>query len=210
MKNKELYISNNVCITKGSVFSNGRMLSQYSESDDFSAFGKYLYKKLNIAYPKYYKMDNLCKLVFLAGEFLVKEAEIDLKNIPVEKISLIFSNSGSTIDTDTNFIETIENIPSPAIFVYTLPNISIGELCIRHGWKGEDLFLIQNDLNPTEIIDQVQFFFLTNNTKLCLAGWTEYISSENYKACLWLISDKPEKNSRILTPIELMNDFNNL
>jgi hypothetical protein len=206
MSAKELYISHNVIITEGKVFSDGRLLHQNQDFSEFAEFGKYLYKKLGINYPKYYKMDNLCKMTFLSCEFLIKSAgNID---ISPEQISVILANSGSTIDTDTNFIESIRSIPSPAIFVYTLPNIAIGELCIRNGWKGEDLFLIQNGFKTNELIEQVGFVFSANTTKLCITGWTEFLSSENYKTCLWMISEQRTQSSRVLSPVELSNDFN--
>jgi hypothetical protein len=208
MTDKELYISHNVTITESKVFSDGRLLHQNQEEGEFSDFGKYLYKKLAINYPKYYKMDNLCKLAFLSGEILIKSAEnID---IAPEQISVILANTGSTIDTDLKFVESIRSIPSPAIFVYTLPNIAIGELCIRNGWKGEDLFLVQNSFNPDELIEQIGFLFSTGQTKLTIAGWTEYLSSGNYKACLWIITDLRTKSSRTLSLMELSNDYNML
>jgi hypothetical protein len=208
MPDKELYISHNISITEGKVISDGRLLYQYQEEGEYADFGKYLYKKLGINYPKYYKMDHLCKLAFLSCEYLLKSAgEI---HIPAEQISVLLANSGSTIDTDLNFIESIRSIPSPAIFVYTLPNIAIGELCIRNGWKGEDIFLIHNGFNASSLIEQTGFLFSVGSTKLCITGWTEFISSENYKACLWIVSDQRSKNSRALTEVELINDFNML
>jgi hypothetical protein len=206
MTGKELYISHNVCISEGKVFSDGRLMHSYEDNIGFPDFGKYLYKKLNITYPKFYKMDNLCKLAFLACEFLIKSA--GNTDVAVEQVSVILANSGSTIDTDTNFVESISSIPSPAIFVYTLPNISIGELCIRNGWKGEGLFLIQNEFNPKELIDHMRFIFTEGNTKMCIAGWSEFLSSGNYKTCLWMVSGQRTKSSRILAPGELSNDFN--
>jgi hypothetical protein len=206
MPDKVIYISHNVSITGNKVFSDGRLLHNYQESEFFPDFGKYLYKKLNINYPKYYKMDNLCKLAFLSSEILIKSA--GNFEIAHENISVVLTNTGSTIDTDTNFMDSIGSIPSPAIFVYTLPNIAIGELCIRNGWKGEGLFLIHNGFNPTEIIEQTGFLFDTGNTKLCISGWVEYLSPENYKASLWLISHQRTKSSRLMLPVELTNDFN--
>jgi len=206
MPGKELYILHNVSISEGKVFSDGRLLYQYQDTGEFSDFGKSLYKKLSINYPKYYKMDNLCKLTFLANEFLIlSSGKIETAS---DQISVILANTGSTIVTDTHFIESISSIPSPAIFVYTLPNIAIGELCIRNIWKGEDIFLIQNEFRPEELIEQVGFLFSAGTTKLCLTGWTEYLSAENYKACLWMISDQRTKSSRFLSPPELSNDFN--
>jgi hypothetical protein len=203
---RELYISHSVSITGGNLFSDGRLLYKLEGNIEFPDFGKNLYKKLNITYPKFYKMDNLCKLAFLSCEYLIKTSgKIE---IPPEQVSVILANSGSTIDTDTNFIESIRSIPSPAIFVYTLPNIAIGELCIRNGWKGEGLFLIQGGFNKKELIEQVEFAFAAGTTKLCITGWTEFLSPGNYKACLWMVSEQRTKSSRRLAPDELSNDFN--
>jgi hypothetical protein len=206
MESKELFILHNIGLSKGKVLFDGRPLYQYPDSDDFSTCGKDLYKKLGCNYPKYYKMDNLCKLAFLAGEFLVNKSEIT--NIPSEKVSLIFANTGSTIDTDSKFVESIETIPSPAIFVYTLPNITIGELCIRHGWKGEGVFLVQSRFNPKELKEHAEFIFQTGNTQICILGWVEFISQKEYSACLWLVSDTFDKEKRLLSDNELEGDFN--
>ena len=204
--NKELTISHSIYISKGKVLFDGQIVYTHPGENDFSAFSKDLYKKIECNYPKFYKMDNLCKLAFLAGEILIKRSKIP--EIQAENVALIFANSGSTIDTDTKFIESFNAIPSPAIFVYTLPNIAIGELCIRHGWKGEGMFLVQSQFNPQELIDHTVFTFNSANTKLCLLGWIEYLSVDNYLANLWLVSDTFNRGDRLLSPIELQSEFN--
>jgi hypothetical protein len=206
MKNKKLHILRSICIANNKVVCDGKFLDGYDNSNDFKVFGKDLYKKLSCNYPKYYKMDNLCKLSFLAGELLTNG--INLNVYPPEQTALILANSLSTLDTDINFVNTLELIPSPAVFVYTLPNITIGELCIRHGWKGENLFMIQKQFEVNNLIDQTTFLFTTSNTKLCIAGWTNYLSATDYKACFWLITDETWKTTRKFSKMELLNDYN--
>jgi hypothetical protein len=205
MKSKELFITHNISISKNIVFFDGQTIYNHQGENDFTAFSKDLYKKIECNYPKFYKMDNLCKLSFLAGELLTKRSR--LSEVPSEKVSLIFANTGSTIDTDIKFIESFATIPSPAIFVYTLPNIAIGELCIRHGWKGEGIFLVQSQFNPQELIDHAGFIFQSGFAKVCILGWVEFLSSDNFQTHLWLISDSFNKSDRLLSAVALAADY---
>ena len=43
---------------------------------DPSAFFNDLYNALKLNYPKFFKMDNLCKTVFLANEVLLKNISL--------------------------------------------------------------------------------------------------------------------------------------
>jgi len=206
MEDKELFISHNISLTKGGVLFDGQIIYRNNGFQDFAIFSKELYKKIECNYPKFYKMDNLCKLSFLAGELLVKRSK--LSNIAPEKIALFFANSGSTIETDTKFIESLNSIPSPAIFVYTLPNITIGELCIRHGWKGENMFLVQSHFNPQDLIDHAKYVIHEEIAHACILGWVEFFAPDNYQSCLWHISKSFSKGDRLLSETELMVDYN--
>src|SRR5690606_9811213 len=103
---------------------------------------KQVYKENNSAYPKFFKMDNLCKLAFLASEFLLEDSKIG--STTQENMGIVLSNKSSSLNTDRKHQATINDkdnyFPSPALFVYTLPNIMIGEISIRHQIKGENVF----------------------------------------------------------------------
>lgn len=205
MDKRQLYILNNVCIAKCKAICDGQVIYE-QEADKFSEFGKQLYKKLNCNYPKFYKMDSLSKLTFLAGEILVTRIKPGI--VLPEDTGLIFSNSASTIDTDKNFSDTLKSIPSPAIFVYTLPNIALGEICIRHGLKGETLFLIQKQFDAKQLIEQTDALFSATETSFCLIGWTEYFTDFDYLINLWLVSKTSKNNARLLSEMGLFYDFN--
>jgi hypothetical protein len=206
MADKELYISQSISIVNSKAICNGRVVFEFDSNNIFSEFSKQLYKKLEINYPKFYKMDNLSKLTFLAGELLIRRSNTEI-HLP-ENTALIFANSASTLDTDKNFIATLESIPSPAVFVYTLPNIALGELCIRHGWKGETMFLIQENFNPRQLIEQATLTFAAGNISSCILGWSDYHSDLNYSVNIWLISSNPEIKAQKLSEFQLLNDFN--
>ncbi|WP_430405558.1 3-oxoacyl-ACP synthase [Fluviicola sp.] len=109
---------------------------------------KSAYQQLGVEYPKFYKMDVLSKMAFIGTELLLPffPKEVDLEN----DLQLIFANNSASQYTDNLFIESYEqlNNPSPSLFVYTLPNIVTGELCIRHKWYGENCFFVEEAFNP--------------------------------------------------------------
>ena len=97
-------------------------------------------------------MDSLSKLAFLAGDILLnEELSIEEEN----NIALVFSNKASSLDTDRKHQESIQNqenyYPSPAVFVYTLPNICIGEISIKHKLYSENSFFIFDSFNAEHL-----------------------------------------------------------
>lgn len=177
--------NNNIFLNENSVFSN-------NETTNINEFLKNSYRHFNINYPKFFKMDNLSKLGFLIAELLINQYP-QIKNISSEKIGVVISNSSSSLDTDISFYDTIKDnknyFPSPALFVYTLPNIMIGEICIRHKFTGENVFFVSEKLNIEFILDYVDNLFDYGDLQCCLAGWVELFDN-NYNAFLCLI----EKN----------------
>lgn len=106
-----------------------------------------LYKHFEINYPKFFKMDILCKLGILASELLLKE----LNEAEKERTAIYLCNRASSLETDrkhyTNIASGSSYFPSPSVFVYTLPNIVIGEISIRHKIMGEGVFFISESPN---------------------------------------------------------------
>ncbi|OFX76325.1 MAG: hypothetical protein A2X12_02995 [Bacteroidetes bacterium GWE2_29_8] len=178
-------IQKRVEINKNTILVNGIESFSYTENNDFNLFIKSIYKSLNINYPKFYKMSNLCKLGFIASEVLLKD--INLTSIDKNKVGVILSNFSSSLQIDIEYQNTIKNIPSPGVFVYTLPNIITGEICIRNGFRGEELFLIQKNFNKEFIFNYVENLFIEGNTTLCISGWVEFDSLGIYHADLYLL-----------------------
>jgi hypothetical protein len=135
------------------------------------------YSGLKIDYPKFYKMDNLSKAGFLAAEILLKGNQY-----PGEKISVVLSNANASLDTDVRYANAAKSVPSPALFVYTLPNIVAGEICIRHKIKGENAFFV-NEVFDAELLSTYVSMIKSDN--LCLAGWVD-VMSEHHDVFLYL------------------------
>ena len=152
------------------------------------------YLHFNIDYPKFYKMDNLSKLGWLSAEILLQG--LILKDHAPEEIGIILSNANASLDTDINYLETTKDMASPSLFVYTLPSIVTGEICIRNNFKGENAFFISEHFD-TAFMEQYVSGLLDNNIlSVCICGWID-VYEEEYKAALFLI--KKEKGATVFT-----------
>ncbi|HEY0656454.1 MAG TPA: hypothetical protein VGD65_25145 [Chryseosolibacter sp.] len=155
------------------VFSSGQ-----KPLDDFLVDA---YLALEIEYPKFYKMDNLSKAGFLAAEVLFR-TRYGGQKVPDEKTSLILGNAHASLDTDKRYAAAARTVPSPALFVYTLPNIVAGEICIRHKMKGENAFFISEAFDAELLSTYVS---LIPGDNLCLAGWID-VMNEHHDVFLYL------------------------
>ena len=80
------YIKSYCHIKNHAVSVNGQMIFS-DQSEDFSVFIKNAYKFLKTDYPKFFKMDNLSKLAFLAADVLLKNEDLNEED---NNIALIF------------------------------------------------------------------------------------------------------------------------
>jgi len=189
---EELYISGLCRITGQTVILKNKKEVSEENFANFAAFIKDLYKKEQVNYPKFYKMDNLSKLGFLTAEILVKNSDV-LNKYDKEKIGIVIANSSSSLDTDLDYQELIRDksnyYPSPSVFVYTLPNILIGEICIKHKIKGENAFFISEEFDPGQIINYVTLLFEKDKVQACICGWVELLK-EKYHSLLFMVESK--------------------
>ena len=168
-----------------------------------------VYDHFQLKYPKFYKMDNLSKLGLLAAEVLLKHSFVKDSYKPGDT-GVVLANASSSLDTDIKYFETVKSIASPALFVYTLPNIMIGEICIRHNFKGENAFFIFDRFNAPFIQQYVNNLFNNNILQICICGWVELLE-EQYKAALFLVEkEKDKQNQRTLFSIENVNKIYHL
>ena len=151
-----------------------------------------LYKQIIGNYPKYYKMDGLCRLGFIASELLLK-AERDEGSF-TEDINktraIVFFNRSSSIASDKKYLASIVEkdnyFPSPSVFVYTLPNIVTGEIAIRNDYHGETSFYILPHKNEFLMQDIIETTFMDEQTTSVLTGWLDYEDSEHFEADLYI------------------------
>lgn len=154
-----------------------------------------LYKQMIGDYPKFYKMDGLSRLGFVASEILLnaekgeteeERKEEEIKNL--EERAIIFFNHSSSIASDRNYKESIKDkdnyFPSPSIFVYTLPNIVTGEIAIRNHFQGETSFFILPDKDEKMMEEILQASCRDAQSKSFLTGWIDYEDERHFEADL--------------------------
>ena len=161
-------------------------------TEDFSTFIKNAYKFLKTDYSKFFKMDNLSKLAFLAADVLLKKENL---NEEENNIALIFSNKASSLDTDRKHQAAIENdaeyFPSPAVFVYTLPNICLGEISIKHRLYSENSFFIFDRFNAEHLQLYANSLLRSGKAEKVLCGWVD-LDENSYDAFLYLVEKEGE------------------
>ena len=152
-----------------------------------------LYKQMIGNYPKFYKMDGLSRLGFVASEILLnaEKGETDKER------AIIFFNHSSSIASDRNYKESINDknnyFPSPSIFVYTLPNIVTGEIAIRNHFHGETSFFILPDKDERLMEEILQASCRDDQSKSFLTGWIDYEDERHFEADLKIKKMRNEK-----------------
>ena len=155
-------------------------------------------------YPKFFKMDELAKLGFLASELLL-QAERQVEGHVLEtngnddkqglatdgndysdnRAVILFGRNGS-LACDRRYQATIVNVndffPSPSIFVYTLPNIVTGEIAIRNHYNGETAFYLTDERDDDLMRAVVEASLLDAATRSVLCGWVDYESETCFEA----------------------------
>lgn len=165
------------------------------EKGDFAAFAKAYYKANEIDYPKFFKMDALSKLAFIGSECLLMDEEFEKPN---SDIALLFSNASSSLDTDLKHSESIVDkdsfYPSPAVFVYTLANICLAEVSIKHKLQSENTFFVSPRFDIDLMYTQASYILETNRAKQVLCAWVEYLEG-TYQFFGYMVS--PYKQGKV-------------
>lgn len=178
---------NHYCkISNGQVILDDKVLFS-NEEKGFNNFIKAVYKHFEIDYPKFYKMDPLCKLSIIATSLLLDNTESEVE----DDMALLLSNKSSCIDIDVKHQSTIQDedayYPSPANFVYTLPNIALGEISIKYKLRSENSFFIFEDFNPEFMVDYANSLIHLNKASSVLCAWVE-VNKDNYNAFVYKVS----------------------
>lgn len=142
-----------------------------------------LYHQYAADYPKFLKMDLLSKTGFIAAELLAHE-----ETLPQDCAVLIFTHAGS-LRNDIRYQHTIADFPSPALFVYTLPNIVTGEIAIRHHLLAEtSCYVLPNE--DWNMMRQVVAATMQNQpSSMVLYGWVD-TEGDNFFADIRLATIK--------------------
>lgn len=183
MNKLDLNIGHWLRIKDGSLSKDGQqIMSATSERTAEAA-----YTGLEYNYPKFFKMDLLCKWAWLAAETLLSAQDGHLyDDMDKNRIGLVLATAHGCIEVDKKYSETMMSHPSPALFVYTLPNIMLGEICIRHGLKGEQACLAEDAFNAGELHFWVNDLLANRGMQACLCGWVDVTADKEDISMYWV------------------------
>ena len=141
----------------------------------FDAFIRERYRALADPNMKFSKMDDLCKLAYVASCELLAGRRPDC---PAERIGVVLANRSASLDSDMRHQAVIDaddgGGASPAVFVYTLPNIMLGQVAIKHGLKGESTFFAFPDKSSNFIREYAASLIAEGRMDAVLWGWCEF------------------------------------
>lgn len=178
-----------VAIEQGKIVLDGELLLKAEQGEDFAAFIRMAYKLLALDDRKFYKMDDLCKLGYIAAACLFSKNGGTTGYAPGD-VGIILANASSSLDTDRKHQHIIDTLgdkeASPAVFVYTLPNVVMGELCIRYKIQGENTFFISNRYPESFIREYALLVMRKQKLRACLIGWCELLGNKYEAHFDWL------------------------
>ncbi len=174
----ELASRRTVEISSGKITVDGNVVFE-SETSDFQTFIREAFKSRGESNLKFYKMDDLCKLGYVASAWALDGLEYG-----EEECGLILSGRYGCLDTDIKHQEIIDTegdaSASPAVFVYTLPNVVAGEISIRHHIKGENTWFWSDDETMSDIRGYAGLAILSQNLKYCVVGHLDFLKGEYF------------------------------
>mgnify|MGYP000266688901 CR=1 FL=1 len=167
-----------VLVESSSILLNNKEVYS-SESGDFQDFIRSAFKTVCAPNMKFYKMDSLSKLGYVASEVLLDGIEYG-----EEDCGLILSGVYGSLDTDIRHQQIIDSetdaSASPAVFVYTLPNVVEGEISIRHHIKGENTWFWSDDRTLSDVREYAALSMSAQDMKYCIVGHIDFLNGRYF------------------------------
>lgn len=190
-----LYITGFCRLTDVQAKTDRDLIGENTENYPVDEWLKMLFRYTGLNYPKFHKMDLLCKSAFLATEFMLRHHPLAGSATP-----LIFANRTGSMVSDKKHVTILQDsgtsVASPATFVYTLPNIAMGEISIRHQLHSKNVFFIFEQFGDKNWIDYIRICFQDRQVSQVMAAWLE-VSEEKIDILTFLV-EKNEKGAPFL------------
>ncbi|HQW86847.1 MAG TPA: hypothetical protein PLH93_06665 [Flavobacteriales bacterium] len=136
------------------------------------------YQALAMDYPKFHKMDLAAKLTVLVAEPVLRVARDRGADLAEGTAVLALSRSGSgSSDVEHWRVRQDTGLASPAVFVYTLPNIGVGELTIRHGIHGPSLCLMTDGPHSAESVMAARLLRRDPRVRWLVCLWSDIFAA---------------------------------
>lgn len=184
---RKMRISATVEINAGEVLVNDSTVFS-DKSADFGTFIREAFKSRGENNMKFYKMDDLCKLGYVAAAWLLDGIEFG-----EEECGMVLSGKYGCLDTDMKHQQIIDKegdaASSPAVFVYTLPNVVAGEISIRHHIKGENTWFWSDDRTMSDLKHYASLMAGASDLRYCIIGHLDFLNGEYFaKFELWSVA----------------------
>ena len=163
-----------------------------------------LYRERVGDYPKFFKMDLSSKLGFLLTEMLVG-GDPDRFEPRDDRAVLMFSRWGC-LSNDRKYEQTVEEFPSPALFVYTLPNVVTGEIAIRNKFRGESSAYVLDGPDFEEMAAVIGQAFSDRSTRSAVCGWLDACSEADFAGYAVLV-EADENKDKLMIMKELIDEI---
>lgn len=142
----------------------------------FAGHIRALFKAFGQNDMKFYKMSDMSKGLYVAVEHLLEE--VDWSDTDPVRRAIVLSNRSASLDADLLHQLALDRHlpegPSPSVFVYTLANVAVGEMCIRHKIQGYNIFFVENE-NSGWAEQYASRLIATNRADAVICGWCEYL-----------------------------------
>ncbi|MCR4811007.1 MAG: hypothetical protein K5867_00185 [Bacteroidales bacterium] len=149
-----------------------------------------LYKTHVGDYSKFYKMDPLCRVGFMASELLLTAEDCRQKQWG-ESRGVVLFNATSSLADDRNYQATIDDsetaFPSPSLFVYTLPNVLTGEIAIRNHYYSETNFVVLPEFDSNTMSAIIEMTFCDKYLQSLVTGWVDCYDETNYNVLMFIV-----------------------
>ncbi|ANH84073.1 hypothetical protein A8C56_19630 [Niabella ginsenosidivorans] len=199
-----MYIKAAILLRNGRIIKDDVVIFRSAEKGVL--FLNEAYERLAVNYPRFYKMDTLSKMGTVAAAVLLKDSFDPAARQP-DEAGIVLSNRNASIEADAQYWEASQEYPSPALFVYTLPNIVIGELSIRYQFKGENAFFVSEAFDAEWLHWYVTDLMTRNLLKTCMCGWLD-VFDDQLDACLFLVESDTSETGSTFTAENLKSIYN--
>lgn len=156
--------------SNGGFTANGKELA--SSTGDLDHDLTNAWAAMEVKLPRFVRMDRSSKLVSIAAAPFFK-AEGALTTYPKDRIGMVIMGTHGSMDTDQRYLDQLqaENHASPGLFVYTLPNIALGELSIQHGLHGSGLCLLSDSPDVDQMKNACEILLHDHGMEAVICGW---------------------------------------
>lgn len=158
---------------------------------------------LGIELPRFPRMDRSSKLVAIGGSAFFIEGGA-LAGNSKDTIGMVITGKHGSMDTDQKYQAqlVVDNHASPGMFVYTLPNIAMGEFSIQHGLYGSGLCLLNNALDLAQMLDACEILLHDHGMESVICGWSD-IFADQATATFMVVTERTlaDRNSAELEKI---------